>query len=80
VRYDEFNVLFRGDPQRSGSEDGNAWTVAYSYDPGEHWRFVLEWLRVESFVPARVEQLGEPPFATESKLELSVRYSLSGSF
>lgn len=80
VRYDAFNVLFRGDPADSGSEDGNAWTLAYTYDPGEHWRFALEWLRVESNVPARVELLGEPPFATESKLEFSARYRLSGSF
>ncbi len=80
VRYDEFNVLFRGDPLESGSEDGNAWALAYSYDSGEHWRFALEWLRVESDVPARVELLGEPAFASESKVEFSARYSLSGSF
>jgi len=80
LRYDRFNVLFRGDPAESGSEDGNAWALAYSYDPGERWRFALEWLRVESDVPARVELLAEPAFATESKLEFSARYSLSGSF
>ena len=80
VRYDEFNVLFRGDPLTSGSEDGNAWALAYSYDSGEHWRFALEWLRVDSDVPARVELLGEPAFASESKVEFSARYSLSGSF
>ena len=80
VRYDEFNVLFRGDPLESGSEDGNAWALAYSYDSGEHWRFALEWLRVDSDVPARVELLGEPAFARESKVEFSARYSLSGSF
>jgi hypothetical protein len=80
ARYDEFNVLFMGDPEEGGSEDGNAWALAYSYDAGEHWRFALEWLRVESDVPARVVMLGEPAFATESKVELSARYSLSGSF
>ena len=80
VRYDEFNVLFQGDPLLPGSEDGNAWALAYSYDPGQHWRFALEWLRVESNVRARIVRLGEPPFARESKLELSARYSLSGSF
>jgi hypothetical protein len=79
VRYDAFNVLFRGNPLLSGSEDGSAWALAYSYDRGDHWRFALEWLRVESDVPARVLQLGEPAFATESKLEFSARYSLSGS-
>jgi hypothetical protein len=80
VRYDEFNVLLLGDPLAPGSEDGNAWALAYSYDTGEHWRFALEWLRVESDVPARVVWLGEPAFATESKVELSARYTLSGSF
>jgi len=35
---------------------------------------------VESDVPARTMMLGETAFATESKLELSVRYSLSGNF
>ena len=80
VRYDEFNVLFRGDPLESGSEDGNAWALAYSYDSGEHWRFALEWLRVDSDVRARVELLGEPAFARESKVEFSARHSLSGSF
>jgi hypothetical protein len=80
VRHDAFKVLFRADPAEAGSEDGNAWTLAYSFDRGEHWRFALEWLRVESDVPARVEQLGEPAIATESKLEFSARYSLSGSF
>jgi hypothetical protein len=80
ARYDAFNVLFSGDPAASGSEDGHAWTLAYSFDRGDHWRFALEWMRVESDVPARVAQLGEPAFARESKLEFSARYLLSGSF
>jgi hypothetical protein len=80
VRYDAFEVLFQGDPAESGSEDGHAWALAYSYDRGDHWRFALEWLRVESDVPARVALLGEPAFASESKLEFSARYLLSGSF
>jgi len=80
VRYDEFNVLFFGNPHAPGSEDGNAWALAYSFDTGEHWRFALEWLRVESDVPARVVLLGETAFAAESKVELSARYMLSGRF
>jgi hypothetical protein len=80
VRYDAFNVLFLGDPAQSGSEDGHAWALAYSFDRGDHWRFALEWLRVESDVPARVAMLGEPAFASESKLEFSARYQLKGSF
>jgi len=80
VRYDAFNVLFQHDPAASGSEDGHAWALAYSFDRGDHWRFAVEWLRVESDVPTRVELLGEPAFARESKLEFSARYLLSGSF
>ena len=80
AHYDWFKIEFEHDPAASGSETGNAWAIAYSYDTGEHWRFALEWLRVESDVPTRAEYLGEAPFATESKLELSVRYRLSGNF
>jgi hypothetical protein len=80
ARYDWFEIEFEDDPAASGSETGNAWAIAYSFDPGDHWRVALEWLRVESDVPARIEFLAEPAFATESKLELSVRYMLSGDF
>jgi hypothetical protein len=72
ARYDEFNVLFRGNRAASGSEDGHAWTLAYSLNRGKHWRFAAEWLTVTSTVPARL--------ASESKLELSARYSLAGGF
>ena len=80
ARYDWFEIEFEDDPAASGSETGNAWAIAYSFDPGDHWRVALEWLRVESDVPARIDFLAEPAFATESKLELSVRYMLSGDF
>ncbi|HEV7605994.1 MAG TPA: hypothetical protein VGO61_01555 [Steroidobacteraceae bacterium] len=80
VRYDEFDVEFLGSSVEPGSEEGHAWTLAYSYDRGDHWHFALEWLRVESEVPARVTLLGEPPLAVESKLELSARYALNGTF
>jgi len=80
ARYDEFSVLFRDNPALPGSEDGHAWAVAYTYDPGRQWRFALEWLQVDSTVPQRVIQLGEPAFASETKVEFSARYSLSGTF
>jgi hypothetical protein len=80
AHYDEFAIDFQQDFLMPGGETGKAWALAYSYDTGEHWRVALEWLRVESDVPARTVFLGESAFATESKLELSVRYSLSGSF
>jgi hypothetical protein len=80
ARYDRFDVEFMGDREASGSEDGNAWTLAYSYETGGPWRFALEWLRVKSDVPARAEFLGENPLATETKIELSARYLLQGSY
>jgi len=80
AHYDEFEIDFQNPFAWPGGETGKAWAVAYSYDTGEHWRFALEWLRVESDVPARTVYLGETAFAIESKLELSVRYALSGNF
>jgi hypothetical protein len=80
ARYDAFEVVKEGDPLEPGSEDGHAWTVAYTFDRGEHWRFALEWLRVTSDVPERAASLAEPALATESKVELSARYLLGGSF
>jgi hypothetical protein len=79
VRYDEFEV--KSEPEDlPGTEDGHAWTVAYSFDHGRNWRFALEWLRVRSDVLARPILLGELALATETKVELAVRYILTGSF
>jgi hypothetical protein len=80
LRYDAFEVEFENDPVAPGSEDGHAWALAYSYQRGEHWRFALEWLRVDSTVPARIMVLAEPAFASETKVELSAHYSLGLDF
>ncbi|HUQ08680.1 MAG TPA: hypothetical protein VM146_00090 [Steroidobacteraceae bacterium] len=80
LRYDRFAVEFQDDGSLPGSEDGNAWTVAYSWDRGGPWRFALEWLRVKSDVPARAALLAEAPLATETKIEFSARYLLGGAF
>jgi hypothetical protein len=80
VRYDAFDVEFQGDSKAAGSEHGHAWTLAYSYQHGEHWHFALEWLRVDSDVPARVQWFAEPAFASESKIELSAHYSTGFDF
>jgi hypothetical protein len=76
VRYDDFEVEFN--QSGPGNEDGHAFDVAYAFERGETWRFMLEWLRVRSDVAARPVYLGEPALATESKLELSIRYMISG--
>ncbi|HVQ17347.1 MAG TPA: hypothetical protein VMS40_27275 [Vicinamibacterales bacterium] len=75
ARYDTFEVE-TDEPSDPGNEDGHAWTVAYSFAPRDNWRFMLEWLRVRSDVKARPVSLGEPALATETKVELSVRYSI----
>ena len=80
VRYDAFEIEFNEHPRWAGSEDGHAWTAAWSFERDDHWRFALEWLRVESNVPARAADFGEPPFATETKIEVSARYTLHGNF
>jgi hypothetical protein len=80
ARYDQFAVGFERDPTGAGNEDGDAWTLAYSWERGGPWRFALEWLRVKSNVAARTEWLGENPLVTETKIEISARYLLSGSF
>jgi len=80
ARYDDFAVTFAHDVSRPGSESGHAWTFAYSLDRGNQWRFAAEWLRVKSNVPARVAAWGEPALATESQVQVSARYLLSGIF
>ena len=79
ARYDTFEVEM-GQGTSPGNEDGHVWTAAYSFEPNDNWRFMLEWLRVRSDVKARPVQLGEPALATETKVELSVRYAISGQF
>lgn len=76
ARYDAFEIEFNDHPNWAGSEDGHAWTAAWSFERDDHWRFALEWLRIESDVPARIIEFGQPAFAAETKIELSARYTL----
>jgi len=78
VRYDDFDVELDSESY-PGGENGSAWTLAYSFDRDDNWRFTLEWLRVRSDVGARPLLLGEPELATETKVELAVRYSIAGT-
>ncbi|HEV3178969.1 MAG TPA: hypothetical protein VGZ05_00755 [Steroidobacteraceae bacterium] len=76
-RYDHFSVetsISAGD----GSQDGHAWTLAYLFDADAHWRFALEWLRVASSSYVRAD-LGGPPRATETQVQLAVRYALGST-
>ena len=71
--FDSEHVMTSWPP--AGMESGDAWTAGYSFDYGDHWRFAVEALRIESNVSMRAG-LGEPPRATEDQLQLQVRYSL----
>ena len=73
LRYDHFEVDTNiGD---DGTETGHAWTAAYVFTRDEHWRFTLEWLRVTSNAYNR-SAFGLAPLATETQLQLAVRYAL----
>ncbi len=75
VRYDDFEVMPQP-PLEAGAQHGHAVTLAYGYSPGPHWRLMLEGVRVRSAQSNRALFLGEAPLATDSALQLSVRYSL----
>jgi hypothetical protein len=74
ARYDEFHTH-----QLSGffapphDQDGHAWTLAWTYELGDHWQFVTEGLRVVSSFAPRAE-LGEPVTQSQTELQLAVRY------
>jgi hypothetical protein len=73
-RYDEFHThqlsgLF--DPAHT--QDGHAWTIAWTYDLGEHWQFLGEWVRAESNFPPRLA-FDEPAAQTQTQLQLAARY------
>ncbi|HEX3838897.1 MAG TPA: hypothetical protein VHW25_18225 [Steroidobacteraceae bacterium] len=76
ARYDDFKV---GGEQSypMGDQAGHALTLAYRLQPGSHWRFTLEWVRARGFQANRTLLTDEAPFATQSDVQLSIRYALS---
>jgi hypothetical protein len=77
ARYDRFTI----DSVSAwgyGAQDGHAWTAAYAFDGGAHWRITVEWLQVVTSSSTRAE-LGLPPLLTERQLQLAVRYSLGST-
>jgi len=77
ARYDRFEVDSIG-ADGYGAQSGHAWTAAYAYDAGAHWRFTLEWLQVVSSNYQR-EELGGLPLATETQVQLAIRYALGAT-
>jgi hypothetical protein len=78
VRYDEFEVDPEA-PAQGGLQHGHATTAAYVYERGPHWRLTLEWLRVRSGQSNRSIFLGETPLATESAVQLAVKYAIAST-
>jgi hypothetical protein len=76
ARYDDFKV---GAEQAIavGDQGGHALTLAYRFEPNAHWRFTLEGVRARGFQANRAIFFGEAPFATQSNVQLAIRYALS---
>ena len=78
VRYDAFEVDTDGDYE-NGEQRGHAWTAAYVYESGTHWRVTLEWLKVFSYSANREQVLGQSEVAQETQVQLAVRYAIGSS-
>ena len=74
ARFDHFGTHeasgFGGPPS---DETGHAWTAAWTYDLGEHWQTVAEYIHVWSRFPPRLE-LGDAPVQTQTQTQIAVRY------
>jgi hypothetical protein len=78
ARYDRFQVDSNNLELAGGWQDGHAWTAAYTFNASAHWRVTLEWLRVVSSSYNR-QDLGGPLLATETQLQLAIRYALGSA-
>lgn len=76
ARYDDFRVSGQ-QPFPLGDQAGHALTLAYRFEPDAHWRFTLEWVRARDYQTNRELFAAAAPFATESTLQLAIRYALS---
>ena len=76
ARYDDFKVNAE-QTFPLGAQAGHALTLAYRFEPNSHWRFTLEWVRARGFQGNRAVLEGAAPFATESDVQLAIRYAVS---
>jgi hypothetical protein len=78
ARYDRFEV--DGHTNDEGDDDGwqlgHAFTLAYIFQPSSHWRYTLEWLHVVSTSYNRAEFTDGPPMASQTQVQLAIRYAL----
>jgi hypothetical protein len=74
ARYDDFHTHqlsgFYGPPS---NETGHSWTLSGAHEYGDHWQFLLEWLRVSSGFPPR-SSIGNPEAQVQSQVQLAIRY------
>jgi hypothetical protein len=76
ARYDQFKTRQQhGFGLPDYDDDGNAATVAYLRDLGQHWQFAAEWLRIHSTFEDR-EDLGLSPTLNETQVQLVLRYRI----
>jgi hypothetical protein len=75
ARYDQFEVEGSGEDD-DGWQKGHAITLAYTFRPGLRWRCTLEWLHVQSTSYNRDEYDDGIPTASQTQLQLAVRYAL----
>jgi hypothetical protein len=76
ARADWFDVNQVESPWFSFSrESGDALAIGYGYEHNQHWNFAVEWMEIDSDMSDRTD-IGEPVNATESQLQLQLRYSL----
>jgi len=79
ARYDRFEVDTGVNNGGDGAEIGHALTAAWVFTPDEHWRFTLEWLHVVSNSYERQDAFNLAPLASETQLQLAVRYALGSA-
>jgi hypothetical protein len=74
LRYDDFHThQLSGFYGLASNETGHSWTLAGAHQHGEHWQFLVEWLRVSSSFPPRLT-IGIPATQIQSQLQLAIRY------
>jgi hypothetical protein len=78
ARYDKFEVDNSSavDDDDYGWQKGHAFTLAYIFQPGLRWRCTLEWLHVVSASYNREEYEDGPPMASQTQVQVAVRYAL----
>ncbi|HEX4649158.1 MAG TPA: hypothetical protein VH111_10050, partial [Steroidobacteraceae bacterium] len=82
ARFDQFRVDSNSPPpdfEPYGFERGHALTVAWMFDLDAHWRLALEALRVRSDSYNRPDNRAGPRLATETQLQLALRYALGSA-